>query len=130
LDLGATDYFFVKYANFIEYEKFQMSMTGRIAKKKTSFEITRHEIERIVVKIANERIIDLTLYNILHILSLYFNFISISKIFVLGLAITFKENEVITSFGNSKTAIYGIRHVDLYHVRIVDEPKTFVIKLV
>jgi len=115
LDLGTIDYCFVKHADFIEYEKFQISLTGRTTKKEKSFEIARYKIVRIVVEKANGRIIDLTLYNILHTLSLYFNFISISKIFGLGLAITFRENEVITGAKYFIMLIYStstFRYVD------------------
>jgi len=81
-------------------------MTGRIVKKETSFEIAKHGIVRIAVKIMNRKIIDLTLYNILYIPDLL---ISIYKICRLGLAVTFGENKVITSFDNNKMAIYSIK---------------------
>ena len=84
-------------------------MTGRTVKKETSFEIAKHRIVRIAVKIMNRKIIDLTLYNILYTPDLHSNLISIYKICRLGLAVTFGENKVITSFDNNRMAIYSIK---------------------
>lgn len=39
IDLGIIDHYFVDYANFVRYKEFQTSLVGRIAKKRTSFEI-------------------------------------------------------------------------------------------
>jgi len=128
LNLEVTDYCFVKCANFIKYEKFQTSITGRIAEKRTSFEIARYGIVKIAVEVVNRRIINLTLHDVLYIPDLYSNLISISKICRLDLAIIFGENEVIASLSNSKTAIYSVRHRSLYHIMIVDKPKMFVVK--
>jgi len=84
----------------------------------------------LAVEMTNERIIDLTLYNILHISSFYSNFISISKIYSLGLAITFSENNIVASFRDKRIAIYRVLYRRLYHVKIVGEPKVLIVSLV
>ena len=121
---------FVNLTNLIKYKKFQISMTDKIAEKGIIFEITRYRIVKIVVEIVNRRIIDLTLHNILHIPNLHSNLISISKIYRLGLAIIFGEDKVIVSLSNNRIAIFNIKHEGLYHIRTVDKPKIFVMKLV
>jgi len=83
---------------------------------------------KIVVEVMNRRIINLTLCDVLYIPDLHSNLIFISKICRLGLAVIFGDNEAITSLGNNRTAIHGIRHESLYHFRTVDEPKVFVVK--
>ena len=130
MNLEATDHCFVKHANFIEYKKFQISMTSKTAEKRASFEIARYEIMKIVAEMVNGRIINLTLCDILHILDLHSSLISIPNICRLSLAITFGDNKVIASLSDNRTAIYGIRHGSLYYVRTVDELKVFVVKLV
>jgi len=75
----------------------------------------------------NGRIIDLTLYNILHTPSFYSNFISIPKIYSLGLAIIFSKNDIVASFRDKRIAIYGVLYRGLYHVKIVGEPKVLIV---
>ena len=106
-----------------------MSITSKTVEKRTSFKIAKYRIIKIAVEIVNEIIIDLTLYNVLYTPNLYSNLIFISKIYILDLAITFRENEIIASLDDDKTAIYSIKHKSLYYFRIVDKPKTFIVKL-
>ena len=80
LNLEAIDHCFVKHTNFIKYEKFQISMTNKTAENRASFEIAGYKIMKIVAEMVNGRIIDLTLYDILHILDLHSSLISISNI--------------------------------------------------
>ena len=79
-----------------------------MAEKRTSFEIVEQRVIRLVVEMTDERIIDLTLYNILYMPSLHSNLILISKICGLGSAVIFGENNIIASFSDRRMAIYEV----------------------
>ena len=85
IDLDITDHCFIDCADFVKYEEFQISLVSRIVEKRTDFEIMGQKIIKLVVKVTDGRIIDLTLHNILHMLGLYSNLISIPKICSLSL---------------------------------------------
>lgn len=104
-------------------------MTNKTAENRASFEIAGYKIMKIVAEMVNGRIIDLTLYDILHILDLHSSLISISNICRLSWAVTFGDNKIIARLSNSRIAIYSIRHGSLYYVRTVDELRVFVMKL-
>jgi len=75
--------------------------------------------------VTNGRIIDLTLYDVLHIPGLYSNPILIPKICSLGLAMIFSKNNIMASFSDRKIAIHEVQYEKLYHVKIVGELKVF-----
>ena len=80
MDSDTTDYCFIDHINFVKYKKFQISLVDKIAEKRTNFEIVRQQVIRLVVEVTNGRIINLTLYDILHMPGLYSNLILIPKI--------------------------------------------------
>jgi len=84
--------------------------------KGTDFEIMEQWVIRLAVEVTDERIIDLTLYDILHMPGLHSNLILIPKIYGLGLAMTFSKNNVMASFSDRRMAIYGVQYKGLYHV--------------
>jgi len=52
------------------------------------------------IEVENRRMIDLTLYNVLHTLGLHSNLISILKICNLGLEVHFRTDDIIAKFDN------------------------------
>ena len=84
------------------------SLVSKIAEKGTSFEIIEYETIKLVVKVANRKIINLTLHNVLYIPSLHFNLISILKICRLSLAMIFSKNNIVISFSNKRIAIHRV----------------------
>lgn len=106
------------------------SLVSRIAEKETSFEIIEYRTIKLAVKIANRKIINLILYDVLHTPSLHFNLISILKICRLGLTMIFSKNNIVISFSNERIAIYKVQYRGLYYIKIVGELKIFLAKLV
>ena len=130
IDSGVTDHYFIDCADFVEYKKFQISLISRTAENGTDFEIVGQETIRLVVEVTDERIIDLTLYNILHMPSLYSNLILISKICSLGLTITFSKNNIMASFSYGRIMICVVWYRELYHIKMVRELKVFMVSSV
>jgi len=85
IDSEATDYCFADFSAFTEYDKFDAPLTGRTAEKGTSFMITGQGTVKMDIKVENGRVVDLTLQNVLYILGLHSNLISILKVCSLGL---------------------------------------------
>jgi len=108
IDSGVTDHCFADFLAFTEYEKFNIPLTGRTAEKGTSFMITGQETVKMAIKVENGRVIDLTLWNILHTPELHSNLILIPKICGLGLDVQFGEKEVVVKFSSGCTAICSI----------------------
>ena len=61
IDSGATDHCFVDFSAFTEYEKFEVPLIGRTAKKGTSFMITGQGTVKMAIEVENRRVVDLTL---------------------------------------------------------------------
>ena len=125
--MDSADHCFIDYNDFVKYEKFQISLVSRIAKKRTDFEIVGWKVIRLAVEMTDRRIIYLILHDVLYIPGLYSNLILIPKICSLGLAVIFSKNNVITSFSDERMIIHRVWYEKLYHVKTVGEPKVFIV---
>jgi len=84
------------------------SLVYKIAEKGTSFEIVEYGTIKLAVKVANRKMINLILHNVLYTSSFHSNFISILKICRLGLVVIFSKNKIVMSFSNGRIAIYEV----------------------
>lgn len=76
----------------------------------------------------DEQEVDLNLQNVLHILGLHLNLISILRICVQGFDIIFGTNIVIVCFLDGNTTIKRIRINELYLVNILNILQVFLMK--
>ena len=122
IDSGATDHCFADFLAFTEYKKFDAPLTGRTAEKGISFTITGQGTVKMAIEVKNERVVDLTLQNVLHTPELHSNLILIPKVCGLGLDVQFGEKEVVAKFSDGHTAIHGIQRNGLYLVKVLHKP--------
>jgi len=60
------------------------------------------------IEVENRRVVDLTLWDVLHTPGLHSNLISIPKVCRLGLDVQFGEKDVVAKFSDGCTTIHGI----------------------
>ncbi|KAJ3552016.1 hypothetical protein NP233_g12967 [Leucocoprinus birnbaumii] len=124
IDSGATDHCFVHRHDFVKYTRFTNPMLGRTAEKGLTFEIIGQGTVTMAVDVG-EKVVELTLNDVLHTPGLRSNLISIPKICSLGYSVFFGLEEVLAKHLGGAIVLRGTMNEGLYQVPVVESPKAY-----